>query len=104
VTDRDGTVELVRVSTPNLTKVVKGLGDGGENFARAVRVLMGAEVDVVTRNELHTFAALQRRWVVERTLAWLEKFRRLWKNCERKMHNSLQMTVLAFISLLLKRY
>ncbi|MDR1324975.1 MAG: IS5/IS1182 family transposase, partial [Treponema sp.] len=35
---------------------------------------------------------------------WLEKFRRLWKNCERKIHNTLQMTVLAFISLLLKRY
>ncbi|MDR2052988.1 MAG: IS5/IS1182 family transposase, partial [Treponema sp.] len=35
---------------------------------------------------------------------WLEKFRRLWKNCERKIHNTMQMTVLAFISLLLKRY
>ncbi|MDR1301675.1 MAG: IS5/IS1182 family transposase, partial [Treponema sp.] len=35
---------------------------------------------------------------------WLEKYRRLWKNCERKIHNTLQMTVLAFISLLLKRY
>jgi hypothetical protein len=45
---------------------------------------------------------LPRRRVVERTIGWLEKFRRLWKNCERKIHNTLQMTVLAFISSLLK--
>jgi transposase len=66
--------------------------------------LLGAEVEVVKRNELHTFVVLPRRWVVERTFGWLERFRRLWKNCERKIHNTLQMTVLAFISLLLKRY
>jgi transposase len=59
---------------------------------------------VVKRNELHKFVVLPRRRVVERTFGWLEKYRRLWKNCERKLHNSLQMTVLAFISLLLKRY
>jgi transposase len=69
-----------------------------------VRLLIGAEVEVVKRNELHKFVVLPRRWVVERTFGWLEEHRRLWKNCERKLHNSLQMTVLAFISLLLKRY
>jgi transposase len=67
-------------------------------------MLVGAEVEVVKRNELHKFVVLPRRRVVERTFGWLEKFRRLWKNCERKIHNTLQMVVLAFISLLLKRY
>jgi transposase len=57
----------------------------------------GAEVEVVKRNELHRFAVLPKRWVVERTFGWLEKYRRLWKNCERKIHSTLQMTVLAFI-------
>jgi transposase len=107
VTDRDGAVEMLRVCAPNLSKTAKVLCDGGysgENFACAVRVLIGAEVEVVKRNELHTFAVLPKRWVVERTFGWLEKFHRLWKNCERKIHNTLQMTVLAFISLLLKRY
>ncbi|MBP1528496.1 MAG: transposase, partial [Spiroplasma ixodetis] len=42
--------------------------------------------------------------VVERSFAWLEKCRRLWKNCERKLNNSLQMVVLSFISILLKRF
>jgi transposase len=70
----------------------------------AVTVLIGAEVEAVKRNELHKFVVLPRRWVIERTFGWLEKFRRLWKNGERKIHNTLQMTVLAFIALLLKRY
>jgi transposase len=104
---RYGAVEMLRKRAPNLSKVVKALCDGGysgENFANAVRRLIGAEIEMVKRNELHTFVVLPRRWVVERTFGWLEKYRRLWKNCERKLHNSLQMTVLAFISLLLKRY
>jgi transposase len=107
VTDREGAVAMIRKSVPNLTKVVKVLCDSGysgENFANAVKALIEAEVEVVKRNELHKFVVIPKRWVVERTFGWLEKFRRLWKNCERKLHTSLQMTVLAFISLLLKRY
>ncbi|MHB9291168.1 putative IS5 family transposase ISCaa8 [Hollandina sp. SP2] len=77
-------------------------GYSGENFAGAVKVLIGAEGEVVKRNELHTFVVLPKRWVVERSFGWLEKFRRLWKNCEGEIHTTLQMTVLAFISLLLK--
>jgi transposase len=98
---------MLRKRAPNLSKVAKALCDGGcsgENFAHAVRRLIGAEVEAVKRNELHKFVVLPRRRVVECAFGWLEKYRRLWKNCERKLHNSLQMTVLAFISLLLKKY
>ncbi|MDR2978080.1 MAG: transposase, partial [Rickettsiales bacterium] len=45
-----------------------------------------------------------KRWVVERSFAWLEKCRRLWENCERKLNTSLQMIVLSFISRLLRRF
>ena len=58
---------------------------------------------VAKRNELHTFKVIAKRWVVERSFAWLEKNRRLWKNCERLLNSSLQFTNLAFIALLLKR-
>ena len=60
-------------------------------------------MEVVKRNELHTFVVLPKRWVVERSFGWLEKCRRLWKNCERKFNTSLQMVVLAFAVLILKR-
>ncbi|MBC7454529.1 MAG: transposase, partial [Massilia sp.] len=38
-----------------------------------------------------------------RSFAWLEKCRRLWKNCERQLNTSLQFVTLAFLVLLLKR-
>ena len=90
----------------DLSQVQKVLVDGGytgEPFAAAVQSLLGASVEVVKRNELHTFVVLPKRWVVERSFAWLEKCRRLWKNCERKLNTSLQMVVLAFMVLILKR-
>ncbi|WP_143681091.1 transposase, partial [Xanthomonas oryzae] len=43
------------------------------------------------------------RWSVERSFAWLEKNRRLWKNCERRLNTSLQSIHLAFLALLLRR-
>ena len=67
--------------------------DTGKPFAAEVQNLLGASVEVVKRNELHTFVVLPKRWVVERSFAWLEKCRRLWKNCEGKLNTSLQMVV-----------
>ena len=90
----------------DLNRVQKVLVDGGytgKPFATAVKGLLGASVEVVKRSELHTFVVLPKRWVVERSFAWLEKCRRLWKNCERKLNTSLQMVVLAFTVLILKR-
>ena len=78
-------------------------GYTGDPFAAGVQSLLGASVEVVKRNEMHTFVVLPKRWVVERSFAWLEKCRRLWKNCERKLNTSLQMVVLAFAALILKR-
>jgi len=72
-------------------------------FADAVRDLLGASVEIVKRSELHTFAVLPKRWVVERTFGWLEKCRRLWKNCERYLKTSLPFINLAFLALLLRR-
>ena len=89
-----------------LNRVQRVLADGGytgKPFAAAVQNLLGASVEVVKRNELHAFVVLPKRWVVERSFGWLEKCRRLWKNCERELNTSLQMVVLAFAVLILKR-
>jgi transposase len=106
VTDRDGAILMVERERENLSDVEKLLTDGnytGENFASRINDLIGATVEVVKRNELHSFVVLPKRWVVERSFAWLEKCRRLWKNCERKLATSRSMVVLAFLALLLKR-
>lgn len=106
VTDRDGAITMVQRTKEHLSDVKNILVDGGytgERFAQKIKTILGATVQVVKRNELHTFKVLPQRWVVERSFGWLEKCRRLWKNCERKLQTSHHMIVLAFISLLLRR-
>jgi transposase len=106
VTDRDGALIMFARNRQTLSAVVNVLADGGytgANFADAVRDLLGASVEIAKRSELHKFAVMPKRWVVERSFAWLEKCRRLWKNCERKLETSLQFVVLAFLVLLLRR-
>lgn len=110
VNDRNGAVDMIDYyyrNTDYLTDVKKVLVDGGytgENFADAVKKIANAEVEVVKRNELNTFVVLPKRWIVERSFGWLDKCRRFWKNCERKLQNSFQMVTLAFIRIILKRY
>ena len=97
---------MVANNKENLSEVINALLDGGysgDNFAAAIKELIGATVEVVKRSELHTFKVIPKRWVVERSFAWLEKCRRLWKNCERNLKTSLAMVQLAFIRLLVKR-
>ena len=89
---------------PTLKKVLCDGGYTGENFATQIKTLTGAEVEVAKRSELHKFAVIPKRWVVERTFGWLDKCRRLWKNCERLIETTLNMVKLAFVSLLMKRY
>ena len=106
VTDRAGALAMFDRRRDDLNQVQNVLVDGGytgKPFATAVQGILGAAVEVVKRNELHTFVVLPKRWVVERSFAWLEKCRRLWKNCARKLNTSLQMVVLAFMVLILKR-
>ena len=108
ITDREGATTLLRQNTKRLSRVKNVMVDGGyrgESFANSVKTLLGETVttEVAKRDELHTFKVIPKRWVVERSFAWLEKNRRLWKNCERHLNSSLQFTNLAFIALLLKR-
>lgn len=96
--DTNGFPHAVAVTTANVTD-----RQGALSIAQEVLRLITATTDVVKRNELHTFTVLPKRWVVERSFGWLEKCRRLWKNCERFLESSRAMMQLAFISLLLRR-
>jgi transposase len=98
---------MIRNEKENLSDVENFLVDGGytgERFAEKIKSILGATVEVAKRSELHKFAVIPKRWVVERSFGWLEKCRRLWKNRERKINTSLQMVALGFLGLLLKRF
>lgn len=93
-----------RQNLSDVGHVLVDAGYIGEPFAQGIHQTLGATVEVVKRSELHRFKVIPKRWVVERSFAWLEKCHRLWKNCERKLSTSVQMVVLAFVALLLKRF
>lgn len=108
VTDRKGALVAIRRCKASLGSVQSLLADGeyvGQPFALGVQEILGEHVTVqiAKRSELHKFAVIPKRWVVERSFAWLEKNRRLWKNCERKLNTSLQFIHLAFLGVLLRR-
>ncbi len=96
-------VENAKENLSGVKNVLVDAGYTGENFVTQIKTIIGATVEVIKRNEIRSFVVLPKRWVVERSFAWLEKCRRLWKNCERKLNTSLQMVVLAFTALLLKK-
>ena len=108
VTDRQGALQAFKRCKTGLQQVKSVLADGGytgEPFALGVRQTLGEQVTVqiAKRSELHSFRVMPKRWVVERSFAWLEKNRRLSKNHERWLNTSLQFVHLTFLALLLRR-
>ena len=72
VTDKKGCLPALERERDNLGAVQKILADGGytgKAFASSVQELMGAEVEIAKRNELHRFVVLPKRWVVERSFS-----------------------------------
>jgi transposase len=76
----------------------------GEQLLDYVKSLWGWCWQVVVRSDnKQGFKVLPRRWVVERTFAWLLQARRLNMDYEKNRRNSQSMVYLARIALLLKR-
>lgn len=63
----------------------------------------GCLIKVVNKKRGKGFQVLPRRWVVERTLAWLTRYRRLSKDYERTLISSESMVYVASIRLMLKQ-
>lgn len=79
-------------------------GYRGEALLDYVKKLWGWCWLVVLRSDgAKGFRVLPRRWVVERTFAWLLQARRLNKDYEKNRRNSQSMIYLAMIALMLKR-
>ena len=78
-------------------------GFSGDDFKQAAKRL-GREVEVVKRSDdVKGFEVLPKRWIVERTFAWLGRYRRLSKDYESDPRSSVAMIQLAMINLMLHR-
>jgi putative transposase len=105
VQDRVGARTVLMRLFCRFDTIVKVFVDGGYTGALIAwaREMFGYDVEVVKRNEQHLFRVLPKRWVVERTLAWLNWSRRLSKDYE-LLHTSAEtMIYVAFAHLLLRR-
>lgn len=80
-------------------------GYAGKPLATWVEKTVGAAM-VIGQNltaAVKRFVPDAKRWVVERTFAWIRDYRRLTEDVERHVRNSVTMIRLAFIRVLLRR-
>ena len=96
VQDRDGGVLLTGALfglCPFLLELYADSGYRGAHFQAGLRAVCGrANLEIVERSDRHKFVVLPKRWIVERTIAWLNRCRRLAKDWE-----CLNRTALAFL-------
>ena len=86
--------------------ITKVYVDGGytDSLIDWAKQMFGYTVEVVKRTEQHLFQVLPKRWIVERTLAWLSWSRRLSKDYELRHDSAETMIHIAFAHQLLRRY
>ncbi len=108
VQDRDGGILLLSTlfgMFPFLQKLFADSAYSGPIFRDGVaRILPGLEIEIVKRSDrIKGFVALPRRWVVERTIGWLNRCRRLAKDWENLNRTALAFLKLASIRLMLRK-
>lgn len=85
----------------NLKKVWGDMGYAGKEVKEASRFL-GIDFEAVSRNQ-KKFQITRKRWIVERTFAWLGKFRRLSKDYEQCVFSSRSWMFLSMSRILIRR-
>jgi putative transposase len=108
VQDRGGAQGLLAGLKPLLPLLKKIWADGaytGEKLAGWCQEQGGWELEIVERRSADTegFVVLPRRWIVERTLGWLMRNRRLSKDYERLVQTSETFIEVAMIRQILRR-
>jgi transposase len=108
IQDRDGGILLLATlfgMYPFLKKLFADGGYQGPEFQKALaKILPYLETGIVKRSDhARGFVALPRRWVVERTIAWLNRCRRLAKDWENLNRKALAFLRLASIRLMLRK-
>jgi len=107
IQDRDGAPDLlkaIRFRFPWLRHIFADGGYAGKKLRRALRGNGEWTIEVIKRSDkAKGFVLLPRRWVVERTFAWLGRCRRLAKDWERNVESSTAWATIASIRLMNRR-
>ena len=104
--DRDGAIDVVEKLGESWKKIVKIFADGGYRgeLIKTIKIRFNIKLEIIKRNEGHIFKILPKRWIVERTFAWIDTNRRNSKNYERLNNTSVAMVHLAAIRIMLNRF
>lgn len=101
IADRDGAAEVLFDThdlCPTVTKVFVDQGYTGDDLTDWCRLALNISLEVVHKERaVSEFRVLPKRWIVERTIAWLNRNRRLAKEYERHITNSEAMVYWASI-------
>jgi len=106
VQDRDGAPKLLRRARRLFPFVEVIFADGGYQGPKMAAVVAKTgtwKLEIVKRTELHRFVVVPKRWVVERTFAWISRNRRLARDFERHVRTVVAFIRLAMIRLMLRR-
>jgi transposase len=96
--------EKVRYAFPWLRHVFADGAYSGRKLEAALASLGQWRLQIVRRNEFAKgFTLLPRRWVVERTIAWLNRNRRLAKDFEATIESATAWVMIASVKLLSRR-
>ena len=88
---------------PFIKFIFADAGYQGQKTAAAIAKTGTWKLTIVQRNELHRFVVLPKRWIVERTLAWISHSRRLARDFERYARSAAAFIRLAMIRIMLRR-
>jgi len=108
IQDRDGGILLLATlfgMYPFLKKLFADAAYQGPEFNKTLALILPhVETEIVKRSDqAKGFVVLPRRWVVERTIAWLNRCRRLAKDWENLNRKALAFLRLASIRLMLRK-
>src|SRR5438105_15552884 len=107
VQDRDGApalLQAIRHRFPWLRHIFADGGYAGGKLRDALKEHGDWTIAIIKRSDTAKgFEVLPRRWVVERTLAWLGRCRRLAKDWEKTIESSSAWTLVASSRLLSRR-
>ena len=107
IQDRDGAPDVfkaIRHRFPWLRHVFADGGYAGDKLSSALSGHGDWTVEIIKRSDTASgFEVLPRRWVVERTFAWLGRCRRLAKDWEKSLESSTAWTLIASIRLMTRR-
>jgi transposase len=106
IQDCDGARDLLQQARhrfPFIERIFADAGYQGPKMATTIAATGSWTMEIVRRCDLHRFVVLPKRWIVERSFAWISRNRRLTRDFERYATTVAAFVRLAMIRIMLKR-